>query len=78
MINRDSWAALTDTQKAQVEAGCSTNLVAALAEEAASQFDALQKLQAEWVQLHRWSPEMLSAFESAWDEGRCGVVREGP
>lgn len=78
MINQDSWAALTDMQKAQVEAGCSTHLIATLAEEGASQFDALQKLQAEGVQLHRWSPEMLSAFESAWDEVAAELSEKDP
>ena len=34
----------------------------------ALQFEALQELQAKGVQLHRWPPEMLAAFEAAWQE----------
>ena len=68
MINQDSWGALSDTQKAQVEAACSNNLIATLAEDEASQFDALQKLKAEGVQLHRWSNDMLNAFKNAWND----------
>ena len=34
----------------------------------ALQFKALQELQAKGVQLHRWPPEMLAAFEAAWQE----------
>jgi TRAP-type mannitol/chloroaromatic compound transport system substrate-binding protein len=68
MINQNSWNALADTQKAQIDAACSANLVARLAEEVSLQYGALQELQAEGVQLHRWSPEMLGAFENAWNE----------
>ena len=38
----------------------------ALAE--ASQFKALRELQAKGVQLHRWPPDMLAAFEATWQE----------
>lgn len=68
MINKGRWTALSNTQKAQVKAACSANLVTKLAEEGAQQPDALKELKAEGVQLHRWSPEMLSVFESRWKE----------
>ncbi|MGH1482970.1 MAG: TRAP transporter substrate-binding protein [Geminicoccales bacterium] len=68
MINQDSWAELNDIQQAQIKAACNVNLIARLAEEGAQQFDALEKIQAEGVQLHRWSPEMLSVFKEGWEE----------
>lgn len=78
MINKDRWAPLSDTQKAQVEAACSANLVARLAEEGAQQPDALKKLQAEGVQLHRWSPEMLRVFKKSWDQVATEMSQKDP
>lgn len=68
MINKSRWAELDDLRKAQVEAACSANLVARLAEEGAQQPSALAALRAKGVTLHRWPPEMLNAFRKAWDD----------
>ncbi|MGI9381771.1 MAG: TRAP transporter substrate-binding protein [Methyloligellaceae bacterium] len=78
MINKDRWAALSATQKAQIKAACSANLVARLAEEGAQQPGALQKLQDEGVQLHRWSPEMLAVFKKGWDEVAAEMSEKDP
>ncbi|MGH6920974.1 MAG: hypothetical protein ACREJ0_25100 [Geminicoccaceae bacterium] len=48
--------------------GYSASIVDNLALAEALQFKALQELQAKGVQLHRWPPEMLAAFEAAWQE----------
>jgi TRAP-type mannitol/chloroaromatic compound transport system substrate-binding protein len=68
MIHLPRWQALSDTHRAQIEVACRASIVDNLALAEASQFQALQELQTKGVQLHRWSPEMLAAFEAAWQE----------
>lgn len=68
MIHLPRWQELSATHQAQIEVACRASIVDNLALAEASQFGAMQKLQAEGVQLHRWPPEMLAAFEAAWQE----------
>lgn len=68
MINMGRWQELSDTQRAQIDVACGNSIATSLAEAEASQFKALHELEAKGVQLHRWSPEMLAAFEAAWTE----------
>ena len=68
MINLPRWQELSDTHQAQIEVACRASIVDNLALAEASQFKALKELQAKGVQLHRWPPEMLAAFEAAWQE----------
>jgi TRAP-type mannitol/chloroaromatic compound transport system substrate-binding protein len=68
MINLDRWRELSATHQAQIEAACAATMRDSIAEGEALQFKALQELQAKGVQLHRWPPEMLAAFEAAWSE----------
>ncbi|HEV7369255.1 TRAP transporter substrate-binding protein [Arenibaculum sp.] len=67
-INIDAWNELTDTQKAQIESVCDAAIVYGLAEGETIQFEALQKLQAEGVEIKTWSPEILEAMEAGWNE----------
>jgi TRAP-type mannitol/chloroaromatic compound transport system substrate-binding protein len=68
MINLQRWQELSDTHRAQIEVACRASIVDNLALAEALQFKALHELQAKGVQLHRWPPEMLAAFEAAWQE----------
>ena len=68
MIHLPRWQELSDTHRAQIEVACRASIVDNLALAEASQFKALKELQAKGVQLHRWPPEMLAAFEAAWQE----------
>jgi TRAP-type mannitol/chloroaromatic compound transport system substrate-binding protein len=68
MIHLPRWQELSDTHRAQIEVACRASILDNLALAEASQFRALQELQSKGVQLHRWSPEMLAAFEAAWQE----------
>jgi TRAP-type mannitol/chloroaromatic compound transport system substrate-binding protein len=68
MIHLPRWQELSDTHRAQIEVACRASIVDNLALAEASQFKALQELQAKGVQLHRWPPEMLAAFQAAWQE----------
>ena len=68
MIHLPRWQELSDTHQAQIEVACRASIVDNLALAEASQFKALKELQAKGVELHRWPPEMLAAFEAAWQE----------
>jgi len=68
IINLEKWNALTETQQAQIEATCGDNFRYSIAEGEAIQGPALKTLQEKGVTLHTWSPEMLSIFESGWNE----------
>jgi TRAP-type mannitol/chloroaromatic compound transport system substrate-binding protein len=68
MIHLPRWQDLSEAHQAQIEVACRASIVDNLALAEASQFKALKELKAKGVQLHRWSPEMLAAFEAAWQE----------
>ena len=72
LINLDKWNALSETQKAQVEATCSESVVKGLAMAESRQPDALKQLQEKGVTLHRWPDETLEVLRNAWHE----VVKE--
>ena len=68
MINLDDWNSISPTQQAIIETVCKAQITRSLAESEAIQFKALQELESKGVILHRWSPEVLAAFEAAWEE----------
>jgi TRAP-type mannitol/chloroaromatic compound transport system substrate-binding protein len=76
MIHLPRWQELSYTHKAQIEVACRASIVDNLALAEASQFKALQELQTKGVQLHRWPPEILAAFEAAWQEVAAEQVAE--
>ncbi len=69
MMNVDSWNALTDQQQAAIEEVCAANVARTMAQGEAIQLAPLAKMEAENGTItHRWSDEMLAAFEGAWEE----------
>ena len=68
IVNKDKWDALSPRQQSLVEMACGDSIRWGIAEGEAIQFGALQELQSKGVTLHRWSPEILAALESAWQE----------
>jgi TRAP-type mannitol/chloroaromatic compound transport system substrate-binding protein len=66
MINLDRWQALSDAQRAVIEAVCGDNVRFGLAESEALQFAALKELQGRGVAVHRWPPEVLAKLETSW------------
>jgi TRAP-type mannitol/chloroaromatic compound transport system substrate-binding protein len=67
-INLDVWNALPDHHQATIEVACGDTLREMVAQGEAAQWQAMQQLQAEGVELKRWPPEMLVSFEDAWLE----------
>ena len=68
LVNLDKWNALSESQKAQIEATCTESVVKSLAMAESRQPKALEELQAKGVTLHRWSDEILQTLEEAWLE----------
>lgn len=78
MMNKDKYDALSDTQKAQIDAVCGDNIRAGLAEGEAIQGAALAELQEKGVTIHRWSPEVLAELEKAWNEVAAELAETNP
>jgi TRAP-type mannitol/chloroaromatic compound transport system substrate-binding protein len=68
MINLDNWNSLSTTQQEIINAVCKENMIRGFAQSEAIQHPAMEKLQDQGVQFHRWSPEILAALEQAWME----------
>jgi len=68
LINRGKWDVLSKTNKARFRVACGDNVREGLAEGEAIQAKALTTLKAKGVKIHRWPPEILAAFETAWRE----------
>ena len=68
MINKDAWEALSDQQQAMVEYVCGDNVRDAIALGESLQADVLTEFEEKGVNLRRWSPEILAALESTWEE----------
>ncbi|ERP91227.1 hypothetical protein Q669_32015 [Labrenzia sp. C1B10] len=67
-VNLDIWQQLSSSHKKALELSCGDALRAMLSKGEAAQGKALRAVQNAGVQLKRWPPEMLVAFEDAWLE----------
>jgi TRAP-type mannitol/chloroaromatic compound transport system substrate-binding protein len=68
MINLDLWESLDDSTRIKIETVCDAAITHGFAEGEAIQFEALEKLEAEGVTIHKWPPEILDQLEAAWGE----------
>lgn len=68
MINLDLWESLDEQTQTQLEVICDASIAYGLAEGEAIQGAALAELEEKGVTIHKWSDEMLGAFEAAWVE----------
>ena len=66
MINLDLWNSLSLTQKTQIEMTCGEMFLDSLAKSEAVQVEAINKLKALGVKIHKWSPEMMVLFRDNW------------
>jgi len=78
MINLDAWNSLSKNQKHMIETTCSANVRHGVSEGEALQADAMIRLEEKGVQIHTWSPEILAALESAWNEVASDLQAEDP
>ena len=69
LVNRDIWDDLDEKAQNQIEVACLANITTNLAEGEALNYAAMIENETNnGVIIKQWSPEMLSAFEGAWDE----------
>jgi TRAP-type mannitol/chloroaromatic compound transport system substrate-binding protein len=67
-INKAVWDQLPDQHQATIEVACGDVLREMIAKGEAAQWSAMQQMQDAGVELKRWPPEILVAFEEAWQE----------
>ena len=69
MMNTDSWNGLNEHEQAAIKEVCRANVTLTMARGEAIQLEPLAKMVNEHgVIVHRWSDEMLVAFEDAWNQ----------
>jgi TRAP-type mannitol/chloroaromatic compound transport system substrate-binding protein len=68
-INQAKWDALADSQKAIIELACGDMIRQIMAEGEATQWKAIKEMRDEHgVQIKKWPPEILQAYQKAWNE----------
>lgn len=68
IINKDVWEGLSEQHRAIIQEVCAANVTRTLARGESMQLEPLATMREKGVTIHRWSPEMLEAFENAWLE----------
>ena len=69
LINGDTWAEMSDQQKAIVEVTCKASMADSFAEGEAIQHEALiENIEKHGVEIKDWSEDMLAVFRATWDE----------
>jgi len=76
IVNKDVWTGLPDNQKLAVTEVCRSAVTQTLAWGEAIQFQALETLQADGVQLHKWPEPILAAMRAAWEEVAAEMAAE--
>jgi len=68
-FNKAKWDAYPDRYRAIVELACGDLMREAIAEGEAGQWKAMKEMQEKnGVQIKRWPPEIIAAYEKAWNE----------
>jgi TRAP-type mannitol/chloroaromatic compound transport system substrate-binding protein len=79
LINGDVWEDLSETAQAQIETTCLATFATTLAEGEATNYQAMiTNIEENGVIQKQWSPEMLDAFEGAWNEVVTELEAEDP
>ncbi|WP_172327007.1 TRAP transporter substrate-binding protein [Mangrovicoccus sp. HB161399] len=69
LVNKDVYNEMSEQHKAILQNACKASLADSFAEGEASQFAVMNdNVENNGVTIEQWSPEMLAAFEAAWDE----------
>lgn len=66
-VNLALWEKLSESHKAIIELACSEVQLEMIAEGEAAQWKAIEEMKAEGVEVRRWSPAILAAFDEAWN-----------
>ena len=69
LVNKDVWKDLDEKAQKQIEVACLANITTNLAEGEATNYAAMvDNVENNGVIIKQWPPEMLEAFEGAWNE----------
>jgi len=69
IVNRDKWEGLSETAQNQIRVSCLATITTNFAEGEATNFAAMiENVEKNDVIIKQWSPEILAAFQSAWNE----------
>ncbi len=68
LINKAKWDSMSDQQRELIKTACKANVANQFAEGEAIQGRALSEMEAAGVTIHKWPPEMLDTFRTAWAE----------
>ena len=69
LVNKDVWEDLDEKAQKQIEVACLANITTNLAEGEATNYAAMvDNVENNGVIIKQWPPEMLEAFEGAWNE----------
>ncbi|MFC3051261.1 TRAP transporter substrate-binding protein [Kordiimonas pumila] len=78
MINLDKWNSLSETQQHQINTVCAANVRYGISEGEALQAEAIVNIEKAGVQIHTWSPEILSELRTAWDKVATELAENNP
>ncbi|MGB7288425.1 MAG: TRAP transporter substrate-binding protein [Salaquimonas sp.] len=79
LINKDKWEELSDVAKKQIEVACQATITDNLAEGEATNYAAMVENETKnGVTNKQWSPEILAAFESNWNDVAKQLASEDP
>ena len=69
IMNQQSWDSLEDRERTAIQEVCAATVARSIAQGEAIQLEPLAEMvEQHGVTTHRWSDEMLAAFEGAWEE----------
>ncbi len=79
LINGDVWEDLGETAQKQIETTCLATFATTFAEGEATNYPAMvRNVEEHGVIIKQWSPEMLDAFENAWNEVVVELAEQDP
>ncbi|KAB7615961.1 TRAP transporter substrate-binding protein [Amylibacter sp. SFDW26] len=79
IINKDVYEGLGEKAQNQIETACLANITTNLAEGEATNFAAMvENTEKNGVTIKRWSPEILDAFQSNWNEVAAELAADDP
>ncbi|HHL20040.1 MAG TPA: C4-dicarboxylate ABC transporter, partial [Aliiroseovarius sp.] len=79
LINKDVWEDIGETAQKQIETACLATFATTLAEGEATNYAAMvRNVEEHGVEIKYWTPEMLDAFEGAWNEVVAELSAEDP
>ncbi len=78
LLNKKKWDAMTEQQRELIKTACKANVAYQFSEGEAIQGKALAEMKAKGVNIHKWPPEMLAAYEKAWNEVAAEEAAKNP